>query len=253
MARSARQTSAARFRRRIHRSNELHASYLGDARLLAAYDRFTQWQLDYLLQFFEDLYAEEGYKEAIDFTMRDLAGIGIADRDLDLERVAPVITMMLPAGAMQTLARATRMNVLVLELNIAVCEALMTDGKLPDEISERAYWSAFRRATRLEDCLELVSMSTELGNTLKSLVRHGSLALLLRGMRGPAHAAGFGALHDFLESGYHTFRRIPHVGHFLAVIESRMTEIFDRIHNAPLDGSGEVPASNRRRVDYRGL
>lgn len=230
MAPSKRKAAAERFRSRIHRSNELHAKYLGDAQLFAAYDRFTRWQLDYLLKFFEDMYTEDGYREAIDFTMRDLAGIGIADRDVDLERVAPVITRMLPGSAMQTLARATRMNVQVLELNIGVCEALMIDGKLPEDISERAYWTAFREATTLEDCVELVSLSTELGSALKSLVGHKSLALLLRGMRGPAHAAGFGALHDFLESGYGTFSRIPDVDYFLGEIKERMTLLFERIH-----------------------
>ncbi len=234
MALSERKAAAARFRERIQRSNELHSRYLKNEKLLDAYDRFTQWQLDYLLQFFDDLYSQDGYRQAIDFTMHDLAGIGIADRDWDLERAAPVFARLLPAGALETLARAARMNVSVLELNIGVTEALLVNGELPDEITERNYWQAYRQTTTLEDCMELVGLSSELGMALRSLVRHTTLGILLRTMRRPAHIAGYGALQNFLETGFHAFRGIPDVDHFLAEVVKRMNRVFDRIHNAPL-------------------
>jgi hypothetical protein len=59
--------------------------------------------------------------------------------------------------------------------------------------------------------------------------------LTLRAMRGPAHAAGFGALQEFLETGYSTFRLIPDIDHFLGEIEARMIGVFERIYTAPLD------------------
>ncbi len=234
MAPSKRKAAAERFRARIHRSNELHASYLDDEALLAAYDRFTRWQLAYLLRSFDDMYRADGYREALDFVMNDLAGVGIAGRDWDLERVAPVITTMLPTGALQALASATRMNVQVLELNLAVTKALMADGNLPAEITERAYWSAFRQSTSYDECQELMKHTMELGTRLKSLVGHALLGGLLRAMRGPAHAAGFGVLQDFLELGFTTFRNIPDIDFFLTELDRRMTGLFDRILNAPL-------------------
>ena len=81
MARSARKHAATRFRSAIARSNALHAAYLDDAALFASYDRFTRWQVDYLLPFFDDLLEPEGYAEAVDFIISDLAGVGIAERD----------------------------------------------------------------------------------------------------------------------------------------------------------------------------
>ena len=218
----------------MQRSNELHAKYLQDPKLLDAYDRFTRWQLDYLLARFDDMYAQDGYREALDFTMNDLAGIGIAERDWDLARAAPIFSRMLPAGALETLASAARMNVLVLELNIGLTEALLVDGALPEDISERDYWRSYREATTLADCLELVALSIELGATLKSLVRIRSLGMLLRAMRGPAHMAGYGALHGFLESGYQTFRGIPDVDYFLDEIQHRMVELFEAMHGEVL-------------------
>ena len=235
MAQSKRKAAAATFRQHIRRSNELHLEYLDDEKLLRNYDRFANWQLDYLLPYFGDLYALEGYAEAIDFTMSDLAGIGISNRDHDLERAAPAITTMLPLGALRTIASAAEMNARVLEINIAICRRLAVDDELPDEITEHDYCMACREAASLEKCVTLVQLITGLGTKLKSLVNIPVLGVTLRAMRAPAHAAGFGALQEFLENGYRTFKQIPDIDHFLSEIENRMTRIFERIYTVPLD------------------
>ena len=235
MSRSERKNEANRFRRFIRRSNDLHVEYLDNPQLLKNYDRFANWQLQYLLPFFSDLYDQEGYAEAIDFVMSDLAGIGISNRDRDLERAAPAITSMLPLAALATIASAAEMNARVLQVNIGICRCLAGGKDLPTEISERDYLIACRQASSLEECVELVRLITGLGKTLKSLVNVPMLGIMLRAMRGPAHAAGFAALQGFLEKGYVTFKRIPDIDHFLEEIESRMVAIFKRIYTVPLD------------------
>lgn len=238
--------AAEKFRREIRRSNELHVEYLHDPRFLQQYDRFTRWQLSYLLPFFNDLHAQTGYAEAIDFTMSDLAGVGISDRDRDLERAAPAITRMLPLHALETIAAAAEMNARVLEINIAICRCLLTHGALPEEISEVDYCTACRRASSLQECAELVHLITNLGRTLKTLVRIPILGLTLRAMRGPAHAAGFGALQDFLEKGYTTFRAIPDIEHFLQQIDERMIRMFEIIYTEPLEELSQPGVAARK-------
>ncbi|MGI9249281.1 MAG: FFLEELY motif protein [Woeseiaceae bacterium] len=235
MSRSERKAAAARFRRHIRRSNELHVEYLEDASLLKAYDRFANWQLDYLLPFFSELYVVDGYAAAIDFVMSDLAGVGISSRDSDLERAAPAITTMLPLGALETIATAAEMNARVLKINIGICRYLLTGTRLPAEITEYEYCVACRKASSQEECVGLVHLITGLGETLKSLVKIPMIGITLRAMRAPARAAGFGALQDFLEKGYFTFRQIPDIDHFLSEIENRMVEVFERIYTAPLE------------------
>ena len=227
--------AAEKFRREIRRSNELHVEYLHDPRFLKQYDRFTRWQLQYLLPFFSDLHEQTGYAEAIDFTMSDLAGVGISDRDRDLERAAPAITRMLPLHALETIAAAAEMNARVLQVNIGICRCLLVGDTLPEEITEVEYCIACRRASSLQECAELVHLITNLGRTLKSLVKIPVLGFTLRAMRAPAHAAGFGALQEFLENGYTTFRDIPDIDHFLQQIEKRMIRMFEIIYTAPLD------------------
>ena len=189
----------------------------------------------YLLTLFDDLHELPGYSEAIDFTMSDLAGVGISARDHDLERAAPAITRLLPTKALQTIAAAAKLNARVLEVNLGIFHGLQVDGRLPARISERAYCVACRQSGTLEECLELVHLATSLGATLKTLVRVPLLGALLRAMRGPAHAAGFGALQEFLESGYSKFREIPDIDHFLGEIDTRMTEFFEALFTRPLD------------------
>ena len=234
MLRSARETAAAEFRRYIGHSNELHGSYLRESGRLQQYDYFATWQMTYLLTFFTDLHDRPGYGNAIDFTVSDLAGVSVAHRDRDLERASPVITRMLPTRALETIAVAAKLNARVLEINLGVLECLQDDGQLPAEISTRAYCAAFRESSRFDECMELVHLAVSLGGALKTLVKVPLLGTLLHAMRGPAHAAGFGALQEFLEDGYSTFREIPDIDHFLGEIEARMTDYFETIFSKPL-------------------
>ena len=235
MTRPNRKAAATRFRRNIRRSNELHAEYLDDERLLKNYDGFTNWQLEYLLPRFSDLHAKEGYAEAIDFTISDLAGISISSRDNDLERAAPAITNLLPLRALQTIATAAEMNARILEVNIRICRQLQVGNDLPDPISETEYCIACREASSFDECMEIIHLVSGLGGTLKTLVKVPMIGITLRAMRVPAYAAGFAALQEFLESGYLTFRQIPDIEHFLVEIEQRATEVFERIYRAPME------------------
>ena len=235
MARSNRKLAGERFRLAIARSNALHAEYLDDPVLYHAYDRFTRWQLGYLLPFFSDLLDEEGHAEAVDFIVSDLAGVGVADRDREIERAAPVVVATLPLHPMETAAAAVELNASSLQINLGICRALLVEGSLPRVISERAYCLACRKVSSYEECMGLVALAVELGDTLKTLVRIPFISALLRTMRRPAHAAGFGALQEFLETGFVTFHRIADIDRFLTLLNERMDRVFDHIYHAPIE------------------
>ncbi len=230
MARSSRKQAADKFRCAIARSNGLHSQYLDDPDLLEAYDRFTRWQLDYMLPFFSDLLEPEGYADAVDFIVSDLAGVGVSERDRDIERAAPVIVRSLPAHPLETAAAAVELNARALEINLGICRALLVNGELPPTIDERSYFTACQAVSSYDECMDLVRLAVELGETLKRLVRVPLIGGLLRTMRKPAHAAGFGALQEFLETGYLTFRRISDIDRFLAMLQLRMDQVFRRIY-----------------------
>jgi hypothetical protein len=198
--------------------------------LFESYDRFTRWQLDYMLPFFSDLLEPEGYEEAVDFIVSDLAGVGISDRDRDIERAAPVIVRSLPGHALETAAAAVELNARVLEINLAICREMLVDGRLPPVIVEDDYLAACREVSSYDECMGLVHLAVELGETLKKLARVPLIGGLLRTMRKPAHAAGFGALQEFLETGFVTFRRISDIDRFLELLQQRMSKVFEYIY-----------------------
>lgn len=232
---SARKHAATRFRRAISRSNELHAEYLGDESLLESYDRFSRWQLDYMLSFFTELTRVDGYKEAVGFIVSDLAGIGISERDREIERAAGVIVNTLPLRTLETSAAAIELNARALQVNLAIWRELYVDGELPPEITEAAYVDACRVASSYDECMDLAHLAGEVGATLKTLVRYPVIGGLLRTMRAPAHAAGFGALQEFLETGYRTFRQIPDIDYFLEQLVGRLDDVFRHIYGKPGD------------------
>ena len=79
-----------------------------------------------------------------------------------------------------------------------------------------------------------MELAIQLGRTLKTLVRIPLLGGMLRAMHGPARAAGFGALHEFLDNGYTYFKAIPDIEHFLDEIDTRMSQVFEAIYTWPL-------------------
>ena len=230
-----RKHAAALFRRAIQRSNELHAEYLDDPELYESYDRFTRWQFDYMVPFFDDLLEPKGYAEAIDFVISDLAGVGVAERDRDIDRATPIIVRSLPSHALELAASAAELNAGALEFNLAICRQLLINGKLPATINEAEYCVACREASSYEECMDLVDLAVALGDGLKTLVRVPLIGMLLRTMRAPAHVAGYGALQEFLETGYLTFRRIHDIDGFLGLLHARMDRIFDRIYRLPIE------------------
>ena len=82
--------------------------------------------------------------------------------------------------------------------------------------------------------MDLVNLAADLGETLKKLVRVPLIGGLLRTMRKPANAASFGALQEFLETGYLTFRRISDIDAFLELLRLRMDHVFERIYSSPI-------------------
>ena len=227
-------SAASELREYTDRSNSIHKEYLGNPELLRRYERFVDWQLDYMLPFYEDLGATEDRAEAVNFFVSDLTGIDISERDLEFAKVVPLMTRMLPNKALDAVATAMRLNARVLGINLSICRELYKEISIDTEITEASYCSACRRASQLEECLELVHLTAEIGRDLDQLIRIPMIGLTLRAMRLPARLAGFGALQKFLETGYKTFNALEDVHQFLDDMTVRMTEVFTQIFTKPI-------------------
>ena len=222
-------SAAAQLRKYTDRSNATHQEYLGDPEVLQRYERFVTWQLEYMLPFYEDLRTTADRAAAVDFVVSDLTGINISERDQELAKVVPVMSRMLPAKALDVVAKATQLNARVLGINLSICHELYADISIDTTITEAMYCSACRRASHLEECLELVHLTAEIGRSLDDVIRIPMMGLMLRAMRTPARLAGFGVLQVFLETGYKTFNALEDIDRFLDDMTVRMTEVFTRV------------------------
>lgn len=227
-------SAASRLRKYTDRSNSIHQEYLGDPRALQRYEHFVTWQLDYMLPFYEDLRLTADRAAAVDFFVSDLTGIDISERDQELARVVPLMSRMLPAKALSAVATAMELNARVLGINLSICRELYAEISIDTEITEAGYCAACRRASQLEECLELVHLTAEIGRSLNDVIRIPMMGLMLRAMRTPARLSGFGVLQVFLETGYKTFNALEDVDRFLDEMTLRMTEVFTRIFTEPL-------------------
>ncbi len=228
-------SAAKKLRKYAERSNAIHETYLSDQELLARYERFVAWQLNYILPFYDELRASHDYTAAVDFVVSDLTGMGVSQRDHDIARIVPIMSKLLPEKALRTIASALQLNARVLDINLSVCRALYKERSLDADISEADYCSACRQASSLDECLELVHLIDEIGHSLDHVIRIPMIGVTLKAMRTPARLAGFGALQVFLEKGYTTFDALEDVDQFLDDVTLRMTEVFTRIFTGPLE------------------
>lgn len=220
--------------RHTQRSNELHFQYARDSRLREIYQAFIDWQLDYLLQYFEDMQARPDQAAAVAFIISDLAGVEISQRDQEFAKVVPMMVRLLPKNVLASAAAAMRLNASVLENNLAICQAIDAAHLLSGKVREREYAEACRCVTSYEECMELVGLTVELGHELQHAIEIPMIGATLKAMRGPARLAGIGALQSFLETGFRTFAALENVDQFLSEIEQRMERIFRRIYRGPI-------------------
>jgi hypothetical protein len=199
------------------------------------YAYFLDWQVAYSLPFYAEFEEDPETTAAVDFVISDLIGTGVSSRDADVARIIPIMTRLLPAKALHALASAMELNARAIAINLDICRRLFGETDRRTGISERDYCAAFRETSSLDECFELIELTISLGHALRGLVHSRLLGATLHGMHHPAHAAGFGAMQDFLEKGYSAFHAIEDVDYFLDRFGERMREVFARVCTEPLE------------------
>lgn len=195
------------------------------------------WQADRLARTHADLLGNPRYRAAAQFFLSELYGPkDFSARDEAVAKVIPVMTRMLPARALETLALAIELDVISEHLDLALARELRSRQKSAPalEITEAAYAAAYRKGERAarERQIDLVA---RIGRTLDDLARKPLIAGAVKVMEGPAHAAGFGQLHDFLAAGFEAFRAMRGADTFLATIERRERAVNARLFDEVQD------------------
>jgi len=201
---------------------------------LAEMETLQDWQRRRLARTYADLLAQKQFRAAGHFFLEELyGGLDFRERDREVEHVLPVMVRMLPEHMLESMVDAFGLQALSLELDMRMAQGMKESG-WPDLCVER-YGSLYRRIDRLDERRRQVALIHRLGEELLDLVRHRMVLRLVRFMRIPARAAGFGRLQGFLEEGLYAFREMRQGHEFIRVIRDRETTIMQRLARAEED------------------
>lgn len=209
--------------------------------LAAAVAAVKQVQHARFTQSYRDLLAQPRYTRAARFFLDDLYGpTDFTQRDEQFARVVPALVRLFPAELVGTVLELAQLHALSERLDTAM--ALALDG---GPLDGRAYGQAWRqvgdRAARERQIDLMLAVGMALDRYTRSLFLRHSLRL----MRGPAHAAGLGALQGFLESGFDTFKAMNGAQAFLSLIEQR-----ERVLAAHLFAGGDADLGDSGPVAF---
>ncbi len=171
------------------------------------------------------LLAHPRYGRAANFFLNELYGPqDFTQRDAQFSRIVPALVRLFPVDIVATVESLAAVHALSERLDTAM--AVHLGGEAPSRASYVRAWQATGEPVARARQVELVmSVGAALDRHTRSFVLRASL----KAMRGPARAAGMGALQTFLESGFDAFGAMGGAKEFLAAIHARETALSERL------------------------
>ena len=170
---------------------------------------------------YADLLSSGPYMDAARFFLEELYGPqDFSQRDAQFARVVPALVRLFPPEIVATVATLARLHALSETLDSA-----MGAASLGVNIDRQVYIRAWQATGRPQEREQQIALTVEVGRALDRLTRKALVRHSLHLMRGPARAAGLGALQQFLESGFDTFRAMGGADHFLDRVGRREREL----------------------------
>lgn len=226
----------ARLQRCAAEVARLRAAGAADPARAARIAALKRWQAARLAQTHADLLADPGHASGARFFLEELyGGHDFSQRDAELARVLPMLSRLLPAGGLATLADAVELDALSERLDQAMADSLGEADAA--RIDAKRYAASFRAVGTRADRERQVALVERAGASLRKLVRHPLLGRLLSAMESPARLAGLAQMHQFLVRGHAAFRGLDDADAFVATIVAR-----ERALIATIAAGGEPPA-----------
>ena len=220
--------NAPRVKRALRESHRLALRLDEPGFPLSELELLQGWQRRRLAQTYSDLISQDCYQAAGEFFLAELyGGLNFRQRDQQVERVLPVMVRMLRDDMLLALAEAFELQSLSLDFDIDMTMALKKSGW--DELNTARYGEIYRLCGRSREREKQINLIRELGLKLNGLVRHRLVMLMIRTVRRPARAAGFGLLQSFLEQGLRAFRIMGDGTGFIETIWKKETQIMQRL------------------------
>jgi hypothetical protein len=195
------------------------------------------WQAARLEHTYTDLLADPRHRAAAQFFLSDLYGAkDFTERDEEVARIVPTLASVLPLGAVQSLALAVELDALSEELDAQLLERLRSDaGSRNRAVDPVRYAAAYRACDNRAARERQIALVDTIGRLIDGVAHKVLVTAAMELMRGPAHLAGLGELHEFLERGLKAFRQMNGADEFLRIVGGRETEIMQRLFEGAAD------------------
>ncbi len=191
--------------------------------------KLAEWQSQRMLRTYADMFATARYFPPMNFFKEDMyAPKDFSKRDLEAKKVFPVMSRVVPAGMVGTLALVMEVNALSMALDDRLAAALKQLGAI-DAITPAAYGEAYRLCDNRAEREYQIELIVKVGQAVNRYVKFPYISGALKIMHKPAHMLGLGDLQDFLERGYEGFKHMGDASEFLLQIEDREGKILDNI------------------------
>ncbi len=166
---------------------------------------------------YADVLGDPRYAAAARFFLEDLYGpADFSERDQQFARIVPALVRLFPREIVGTVGDLAALHALSERLDSAMAAA----GWSPP-LSPEGYGQAWRFVGQPASRERQIALMVAVGGALDRYTRSLVLRQSLRVMRRPAQAAGLGALQQFLERGFDTFRAMAGADGFLRLIAER--------------------------------
>ncbi len=198
------------------------AAHQGDAALADQVLAVKAYQHQRFAATYADLLASPRYGPAAQFFLDDLYGPhDFTERDGQFARIVPALVRLFPEDIVGTVSALAQLHALSEELDGLMAQVL--PGQVV--VDAHSYAPAWRQVGRPADRERQIQLMLLVGNALDRFTRKPLLRHSLRLMRGPAAASGLGALQQFLEAGFDTFRQMQGAQGLLGTIAQRERQL----------------------------
>ena len=202
------------------------AARAADALLAASCDAVKRYQHARFGVSYADLMAQPRYARAAEFFLTDLYGpADFSDRDDQFARIVPALVRLFPAHIVETVGELAELHALSERLDTAMARQRLADGPASQAVGGAEYGRWWRAVGEPSARERQIALMVSVGQALDRYTRNLLLRQSLRLMRGPAAAAGLGALQGFLERGFDTFREMAGAQVFLDTIAARERQL----------------------------
>lgn len=226
---------AARFKQALIQNHALAENLTAPAFPVSAYDDLTHWQRERLRATYADLRKQRRYREATRFFLVELyGGRDFQERDQAVHKVYPIMVRMLSDKMLMSITKAFELQAISIQFDQAMTRLWAEEKNEGKVLDESFYADLYQRTGRFEERHKQLDLIIDLGRSLGDIVDRPLVMRLIRLLRGPARAAGFGRLQDFLEGGLNAFRLMGDPTEFLATVEQRERTAIRRLESGEL-------------------